>query len=133
MTKIVLVDDDRTINIIHTAIIRRFRADIETKSFESAADMLDELNSLLTPDFDKLIFLIDINMPEINGFSCIEKMTTASPTILEKANLYLLSSSLDERDRALAKMDPKICEMLSKPLDDATLTRILAAPLCYGN
>ncbi len=125
MTRIVLVDDDRTINIIHAAIIRRFRADIEIVSYESATKMLDDLESLLTPNFDKLIFLIDINMPEISGFDCIHKLDATSPDLHHRASLYLLTSSLDERDRAMAKMDPKIREMLAKPLDDHTLKRIL--------
>ena len=64
--------------------------------------------------------LLDIIMPEMNGFEFIEKLEVLFDGTLP-FKLYLLSSTLDENDIASAAASRHVTEILNKPLDASLL------------
>jgi two-component system chemotaxis response regulator CheY len=59
---------------------------------------------------------IDINMPEINGFNLIEKLSPEAKEFLSQSALYMLSSSVDQRDLDRVEASPIIKGFVGKPL-----------------
>ena len=108
---IMLVDDDRTSNFLNKKILNNLYSDIHIKDFLNSQEALDFLlESKMEPD----LILLDINMPEIDGWEFIEE--------LRKSNFHfnfpviMLSSSIDEGDMDRAKSFKEIKGFITKPL-----------------
>ena len=117
MKRFLLIDDDDIICIVHPAIIRQALPDSEVeiiKSSQEALTFIHEMkeNNYPAPD---AIFL-DINMPELSGFGMLEKLDTSDKIYLENTKIYMLSSSVDERDIERVKANPIIADFIGKPL-----------------
>lgn len=116
----VLVDDSD----IDLLVNKRF---IELS--EMSKDVYTFTESLPTLEFikkneDKLtnvIFLIDLQIPDMNGFELAEKLTLQNPSFVEKCKIFILSSSIDLEDKLNAANIKNIEAMLSKPLNITTL------------
>lgn len=117
MKRFLLIDDDDIICIVHPAIIRQALPDSEVeiiKSSQEALTFIHEMkeNNYPAPD---AIFL-DINMPELSGFGMLEKLDISDKVYLENTKIYMLSSSVDERDIERVKANPIIADFIGKPL-----------------
>ena len=117
MKRFLLIDDDDIICIVHPAIIRQALPDSEVeiiKSSQEALSFIHEMkeNNYPAPD---AIFL-DINMPELSGFGMLEKLDISDKVYLENTKIYMLSSSVDERDIERVKANPIIADFIGKPL-----------------
>jgi CheY-like chemotaxis protein len=117
MKRFLLIDDDDIICIVHPAIIRQALPDSEVeiiKSSKEAIAFIQELqaNNYPAPD---AIFL-DINMPEISGFGMLERLSEPELNYLEDTKIYMLSSSVDQRDIERVKANPRIVDFVGKPL-----------------
>ena len=117
MKRFLLIDDDDIICIVHPAIIRQALPDSEVeiiKSSQEALSFIHEMkeNNYPAPD---AIFL-DINMPELSGFGMLEKLDISDKVYLENTKIYMLSSSVDERDIERVKANPIIADFVGKPL-----------------
>jgi CheY-like chemotaxis protein len=73
------------------------------------------------------IILLDINMPEMNGFDFLEKYKLFSPSVLTKMNVIILTSSNNPDDSAAAAKNPLVCAFLNKPLNETKLISIVNA------
>jgi two-component SAPR family response regulator len=73
--KILLIDDDRIFNFLHSKIIERINSKHDIIAYESPFEALQYLLNLSESDLPDIIFL-DINMPELNGFEFINKRTS---------------------------------------------------------
>lgn len=62
------------------------------------------------------VIFVDINMPLMNGWEFIEKITPYSNNELENVDVYMISSSIDNRDVEKSKEFKLIKEFVSKPL-----------------
>ena len=106
--KFILVDDDPTVNFLHTAIIKSISLNIEVEAFEDPQKALDSLK------LDKSSYrtiLLDVNMPVINGWQFLD--------LLEEKNLgipvIMLTSSIIESDRQKAREASHVSDFQIKP------------------
>lgn len=72
------------------------------------------------------IVFVDINMPVMNGWEFIERITPYSNSLLKGIEVYLVSSSIDQRDINKSKEYELIKEFISKPLSMSTFEKLLA-------
>ncbi|EDM36534.1 two-component response regulator [Pedobacter sp. BAL39] len=75
----------------------------------------------LLPDF----ILLDIQMPEMDGFEFLEFYKRLSNDITDKCLVAILSSTLDFGDIQRAEANPQVIRLLKKPLMPAELKEIL--------
>ncbi len=117
MKRFLLIDDDDIICIVHPAIIRQALPDSEVEIIKSSLEALSFIHEMKENNYPApdAIFL-DINMPEISGFGMLEKLDVSDKVYLENTKIYMLSSSVDERDIERVKANPIIADFIGKPL-----------------
>ncbi len=112
-----LIDDDT----IYIMIAKRFLAkDARTKKLldfqdgELAIQQLQNLskNSEELPD----AILLDINMPFMDGWQFLDEFKKIQGHLAKKITIFMVSSSVDERDIVKANSFPEVKGYLSKPL-----------------
>ncbi|MBZ0099680.1 MAG: response regulator [Taibaiella sp.] len=123
--RIMVIDDNQIDRYIAEKTIKKFHFSEEVVPLESAVDALEQL-SALSDKMEELpeIILLDINMPEMNGFEFLEKYAELPDTVKKKCIIVMLTTSLNEDDRMVAEKNPYIHQFLNKPLNEETLKKI---------
>jgi CheY-like chemotaxis protein len=115
---VLLIDDDLTINYFHNRLIEKSgiaeQIAITKNGMEGLVAFL-EINERLHGNETALIFL-DLNMPIMNGWEFLEKLSKAKNEITMHYKLYILSSTINPDDKKKAKNNPLVSGFLSKPL-----------------
>jgi CheY-like chemotaxis protein len=124
---IILVDDNEIDIVVNTKLLKLANISEEVTSFMSARDLIDHLNE----SKDKLIglsnvLLLDIQMPEVDGFQCLEMFDKLDDRLKSSFKVFMLSSSIDRNDIEKAESDRNIIKVLEKPLDVYLLKRLIS-------
>lgn len=117
---VLVVDDSEADQFISEFIIKDFDDSIE---LIQAFDGQEALNLIregtCTPDY---IFL-DINMPRMGGIQFLSIISDL--TLVKKPQIYMLSSSIQEKDHQQCLQYSMVVDCLSKPLSVEQLQRCL--------
>lgn len=119
-----LIDDD-PINIFTIEkLIKKCDANALVKSFDSGKKALAYFENLDVQNYPDIV-LLDLYMPEMDGWQFLDAYQEQG---LKKSSctIYILSSSVDERDAVLAEEHGLIQEFLKKPLDKDKLINLLS-------
>lgn len=100
-----IVDDDRSIRWVMEKALAR--ADLNVASFESANDLLVQLNKTL-PD----TIISDIRMPGIDGLQLLQKIHASNPSLP-----VIITTAHSDLDSAVAAYQGGAFEYLPKPFD----------------
>ncbi len=73
------------------------------------------------------VLLLDINMPVMNGWEFLDEYLLIKPKLPKSVVIYLVSSSLDERDMLKAKSISALSGYLIKPIISENLVESLSA------
>lgn len=117
MKRFLLIDDDDIICIVHPAIIQQTFPGSSIEIIQSSLEAIEYINEMAkmnepSPD---AVFL-DINLPQMNGFDLLQQLSDAAREWLAQTRIYMLSSSIDERDMERVKEIPLIHSFVGKPL-----------------
>ncbi len=121
---VLLVDDDDIFNMLHGEVLKRLIPDVRIDVFKSGQEVLQFLTQ--EPDLKIDLLFLDIRMPVMGGFEVLDAMSTMDPERFNKTRIYVLSSTLDERDLLRAKEMPLVTDFIGKPMSFDTLRSILA-------
>lgn len=121
-----LIDDDTIFNFIHSEVIKKVEPDAMVSMFNSAKDGLKFLQekieqSQMLPD----VLFLDIRMPELDGFAILDELSKYPIASLQGMHIYMLTSSLDDRDRMKALKSELVKGFKSKTLTATMLIEIL--------
>jgi len=124
--KVMLIDDndiDLRINSKIITLSGLFEDIILCKSAEEGLSYLDNhINDIAAlPDF----ILLDIQMPEMDGFDFLEVYKNFPKELKEKCLIAILSSTLDFGDIKKAEANPYVIKLLKKPLFPKELEELL--------
>ena len=122
-----LIDDSEIDSIITSKILQIAglpKPHIRVRNAFTALDFLkteyDKLVSLATPD-SSLIILLDIHMPEINGFDFLDRFEEMPDIVKDNSKIFLLTSSIDPTDIERANNNAYVVRVLNKPLNTSEL------------
>jgi len=120
----ILIVDDSTTNIrVVSNIVKHLNYKIHiAKSGIQALNLLSKLN----PD----IILMDIQMPNMNGFECCERVTSILSPL--SVPVIFLSGSNDENDKRKAKAAGGTA-YITKPIDAEELVETIDLHLAVAN
>ena len=122
--RFIVVDDDPTNNLVCEHILKRNFNHAHINLFtepEKALRYISEHYSNVDERISTVI-LLDINMPIISGWEFLEEFGTLSDAVRSQFTIFMLSSSVDERDKEQAEKNPFVSGFFSKPLSIDQLT-----------
>lgn len=111
-----LVVDDSYIDRLVTGMLVRHAFDATEVHEVSGGQQAIEWLSSNPVNHNKLIILLDIMMPQMNGFEFLLKFDKLDEGIRKKTSVIMLSSTLDHDDLRQASQHPYVKKFLSKPL-----------------
>lgn len=128
---ILLIDDDKATNFLHSLTIQDSGIDVKVQDVESARDGLDYLTCkgkfIECKEFPRpgIIFL-DINMPGMNGWDFLKEYEKLPEDVRARVVVAMLTTSLNPDDAAHAHKIGYLKGFISKPLTKEILNRIIA-------
>jgi CheY-like chemotaxis protein len=123
-----LVDDDDIFNFLHREVILQVDPTAKIETYESSIDAIAFLIQRADrgEPMPNYVF-IDIRMPELNGFAMLDQMIALfSEETFKHSRIFMLSSSLDEKDTARAKSYHMVKAFKGKPLTQEIVGELLA-------
>lgn len=113
--RVLLLDDNRASNYIHSKYLHKASEDIEVMDFQSGQSALDHLRDVRNPLPDALF--VDINMPTMNAYEFFDRLgEIGRPEVFEK-RVFLLTTSASKLDLVRAKQYDFLELIVRKPLD----------------
>lgn len=118
---IVLIDDDPINNLINKRLIKKLNLSPQIEEFLEAENALGYIQKL-QPE-KKILILVDINMPVMNGWDFLEEYAGLGNS--RKDKIIMLSSSIDFQDRQKSKGFPYVNGFIEKPLTHEKLKGLI--------
>jgi len=113
MLKVLIIDDDDIVLLVEGKMLQRCSISanpIAFKGGKAALEYLAEVND----DEDDILILLDINMPQMNGWEFLNQLEE-----LDKKNkifVIMVTSSIDRYDKEVAQKFKKVIGFVEKPI-----------------
>ncbi|MDN3586004.1 response regulator [Pedobacter aquatilis] len=120
--EIFLIDDDEYSLFINREIIAE-HTNLPIKCFDSGIKGLEYLQN--EQNVGCVWLFLDLNMPQMNGWDVLEALSSLDTEI--QMEVYILSSSVDVKDRERSRNYPMVQDYILKPLDSEVAKGILSA------
>lgn len=121
-----LVDDNDIDIAVNTKLLQLAQISPDITSYSSAVRFLDQIKA--NPSHfstGRHVILLDIMMPQMNGFECLEQLEKLPSDIISHLTVFMLSSSIDRNDIRRAETHDLVQKVLEKPLDVYLLKKSL--------
>lgn len=118
-----IVDDSYIDRLVSGMLVKRTFNTHDVHEVVGGNEALEFLNKIQLTS--RLIILLDIMMPRMNGFEFLENFDKLDESIKEKIDIVILSSTFDENDLRRGREHPAVKKMLSKPLSANELRELL--------
>ncbi len=86
-------------------------------SAEEALGFLKEMRGEAAPD----VIFLDLNMPEIDGFSFLNNFKNMPQEVLDKCKIVVLTSSNSAKDREQAFSFNNVIQFITKPIKQSDI------------
>lgn len=113
---ILLVDDDKFINLFHTKVVERSGLSVSVKAITNVSDAIAYLAEDELAEVRPNIIFLDINMPGLTGWDFMAMYARLEDRYKANVVVVMLTTSLNPDDYKRAQLDSNIVEFLHKPL-----------------
>lgn len=124
---VALVDDDRIYQFTTERMLQRLGVEIGFMWFKDGEEALQYIEDNATtaealPD----VLIVDINMPFMDGWQFLDAFQAVRPSLAKHIDIYMVSSSNDDRDVKRALKTEGVRDYVEKPITREKLSLILA-------
>ncbi len=125
-TRILMVDDNDIDIAVNRKLLQLADITADIRSFNQCSKFFEFLDTEAGQDPSiTQIVLMDIMMPVMNGFECLQQFSNFSQERQKNFVIFMLSSSIDRNDIRRAEENPLVRRVLEKPLDIYILRKLL--------
>ncbi len=127
MKKVFIIDDDKMYLMILRRRIEKIGTDIVIETYMNGLAAAEELQRLVDEERPlPNVILLDINMPLMDGWQFLEKIESDFTAMLAFCKMYMVSTSLEERDVERARSNKNVTEYIYKPIALEKLAEIIS-------
>ncbi|HEX6915664.1 MAG TPA: response regulator [Chitinophagaceae bacterium] len=123
--QVVVIDDNPIDHFLATTLVRQINLEKEPVCLASVDEALAFLHHIESSAVQPMIILLDINMPEKNGFDFLEAFAAMPLWLRDACRVIMLSSSVSQPEIEKAQASPFVTRYLSKPLTVQKLVEVL--------
>lgn len=117
MSKVFIIDDDPIHQRIAQIMITKHRIYDEYVSYTEAGDAFEFLKGQYNiPESLPDVILLDLNMPVVDGWDFLDKFETIKDILVKDIKIYIVSSSVDDKDILRSQSYSIVKGFFSKPL-----------------
>lgn len=127
INNLLVIDDDDLYNLLISEIISQVDMIKDYRIETSGYKALDYLQQCEKQKNFPEIILVDIKMPEMDGFEFVENFEKKYYEHFPKTKIIVLSSSMRESDKTKALSYSSITEFLTKPITEEKLYKLLGS------
>ncbi|MEM6904692.1 MAG: response regulator [Pseudomonadota bacterium] len=110
-----IIDDEIIDQKQYKRVMKRSGLVEEVLTFSYAEDAFEYLKANTKATID--VIFLDINMPRMNGFEFLEKVSRELHREVAQVVLIMLTTSIDPRDRERARTFDLVRDFINKPLE----------------
>jgi CheY-like chemotaxis protein len=113
----IIIDDNKLDCFIEQKIVINAGISDKISLFLDAGEALEFIKSSGMNDRrEKIVIIVDIQMPLMNGFEFVEAFETLPEDIQNNYLIFMLSSSINENDLNRVRNYKSVKQIISKPL-----------------
>lgn len=129
---IMLIDDNKIDLFVNQRTIEKLGVKSNVKIFSSGISAINALKNIKSKSDRKQTFipdyiLLDINMPEMNGFEFLKEFNKLDNSECKRIKIYMVSSSTNPQDIKKAENEKCCAGFIDKPLTVEKLDKILSS------
>ena len=125
MKRYLLIDDDEIFNFLNRKVLEKSGQASEIMVCSSAKEGLQYIAEIISNrDLWPQVILLDIRMPGMDGFEFLRILKDQNEHFLKQVKVFMLTSSIDDRDKQKSEMYPFVYGYFSKPLNPSILIHI---------
>ncbi len=122
----IVIDDNKLDCFIEQKIILNTGVSDKISLFLDAGEALAFIKTdAIVRNAEKIIIILDIQMPLMNGFEFVEAFENLSKEIQDGYIIFMLSSSINENDMNRIQNYKSVKQIISKPLSIKKLTAFI--------
>lgn len=127
---IAVVDDDKIFQLIASRSIKAAQFHGKILQFNNGEEAIHYLEEHAN-DENELpdVLFLDINMPLVDGWMFMEDYVTLKSRINKPIRIYMVSSSIDQRDIERARSISDIKDYITKPISQQKFAELISQTL----
>jgi CheY-like chemotaxis protein len=123
--RVMIIDDTTIDRYIAALVMNKVNFAKQIMEFDMATKAIDYLEQHQDePEMLPQIILLDIRMPEMDGFEFLDRLEKVPHFRIQKCCIVMLSSSLSPTDHERAASSPAVRKFINKPLNKDDLEEI---------
>lgn len=123
-----LIDDNDIDLAVNSKLIQLSGVPCKVSTFRNCKEFLEAIErGVIDNSQEKRILLIDIQMPVMSGFECVQHLIRFKHDALTKFQVFMLSANIDKEQIDQASKFTCIHKLLEKPLDVFQLKQLVSS------